>query len=348
MERLTMYSSGIAQRLSSKELTPSLSSKSESTMRSTWRATERPTSFLSSTPDCTSASPKRRLRPSSLMRADTRLNCSSVMRPSATSASPSRSFLRLLAAKTMRPWSRNTVLTIRPDCTCRSPLCRSTESLRSVSLMGVTARSVSMGSPDTTPGEDRQPPERARSLAGVDAQLRDTPAVGPGPRDQETEGPRRHRGCEQEDLAVALAFHALIVERGPPRPHLRLPEFAAVGGDEQLQFARAEAAVAVDVQLDAVEPRRLRQRHLQPVPRTLHALGAPPGVVAAVDRLRQLGEVLRGGEPCRLEMHPAARRVQCRGDTPYGQPRAVPWIDRLGLAHLLEAEPVNPWNGPRL
>src|SRR6266581_2582354 len=282
MERLTMYSSGIAQRLSSKELTPSLSSKSESTMRSTWRATERPTSFLSSTPDCTSASPKRRLRPSSLMRADTRLNCSSVMRPSATSASPSRSFLRLLAAKTMRPWSRNTVLTIRPDCTCRSPLRRSTESLRSVSLMGVTARSVSMGSPDTTPGEDRQPPERARSLAGVDAQLRDTPAVGPGPR-------------EQEDLAVALAFHALIVERGPPRPHLRLPEFAAVGGDEQLQFARAEAAVAVDVQLDAVEPRRLRQRHLQPVPRTLHALGAPPGVVAAVDRLRQLGEVLRGG-----------------------------------------------------
>ena len=147
MDRLTMYSSGIAERRSSKTATPSPNSKRERTMRSTWRATDRPTSFLSRTPDWTRASPKRRLRPSSLTRtsAETRVNCSSVIRPSATSASPSRSFLRLLAAKMMRPWSKNTVLTIRPDCTCRSPLRRSTESLRRVSLMGDVARSVSIG-----------------------------------------------------------------------------------------------------------------------------------------------------------------------------------------------------------
>ena len=34
------------------------------------------------------------------------------MRPRATSASPRRSFFRLLAAKTMRPWSKKRVLTV--------------------------------------------------------------------------------------------------------------------------------------------------------------------------------------------------------------------------------------------
>src|SRR5262249_8910132 len=74
----------------------------------------------------------------------TRLNSSSVMRPSATRASPSRSFLRLLAANTRRPWSKKTVFTIFPERTWRSPLLRVAESCRRVSAMGAVARSVSI------------------------------------------------------------------------------------------------------------------------------------------------------------------------------------------------------------
>ena len=99
-----MYSSGIAEGRSSNAATPSISAKSDTTMWFTWRATERPSSPLSSTPVWTSASPNRRLR-SARTRADAASNCSSVIRPSETSASPRRSFFRLLAANTIRPWS---------------------------------------------------------------------------------------------------------------------------------------------------------------------------------------------------------------------------------------------------
>ena len=97
-----MYSRGMVQRRSSKEAAPSASSKRETTTRRTWRATAVPISLLSITPEATRASPNRRLR-SPFMRADTRENSSSVMRPRARRASPRRSFLRLLAAKTRRP-----------------------------------------------------------------------------------------------------------------------------------------------------------------------------------------------------------------------------------------------------
>ena len=82
-------------------------------MRLTWRATEVPSSFLSITPAAIRASPKRRLR-SPFMSAETRVNSSSVMRPRARSASPRRSFFRLLAAKTRRPWSKDAILTSLP------------------------------------------------------------------------------------------------------------------------------------------------------------------------------------------------------------------------------------------
>src|SRR6185503_10469082 len=53
---------------------------------------------------------------------------------------------RLLAAKTIRPWSKKTVLTVLPERTWRSPLLRPSERARRVSPIGVTARSVSMTS----------------------------------------------------------------------------------------------------------------------------------------------------------------------------------------------------------
>ena len=59
-------------------------------------------------------------------------------------ASPRRSFRRLLAANTIRPWSKKSVLTTLPDWTWRSPELRDPASARSVSAMGVVARSVSI------------------------------------------------------------------------------------------------------------------------------------------------------------------------------------------------------------
>ena len=138
-----MYSSGIGALRSSKTAAPSTSSKSESATWRTWRATAVPTSWRSITPACTSASPK--LRRSVRISAETRLKSSSVMRPSATSASPSRSRRRLLAANTSRPWSKKAILTMRPARTCRSPLRRSAESRRIVSEIGLWAMSVSIG-----------------------------------------------------------------------------------------------------------------------------------------------------------------------------------------------------------
>ena len=140
-----MYSSGIAHGRSSNEVAPSVNSKSDSTMRFTWRATERPSSSLSMTPARTSASPKRRRFSPSFMKETARLNSSSVMRPSATRASPSRSFFMLLAANTTRPWSKKIVFTILRERTCRSPLRRSRESREKTSETGVTARSTSIG-----------------------------------------------------------------------------------------------------------------------------------------------------------------------------------------------------------
>jgi hypothetical protein len=150
MDRLTMYSRGIADRRSSKVATPSEKGNTESTMRFTWRETEPPSSVLSMMPAWIRASPNLRLRspPSS---AEAWLYWSSVMRPRATRASPRRSFLRLLAAKTMRPWSKKMVLTALPDCTCRSPLLRDPARARRVSAMGVVPRSMSIAGPlDTT------------------------------------------------------------------------------------------------------------------------------------------------------------------------------------------------------
>ena len=83
-------------------------------------------------------------------RAEAWSNCSPVMWPSATRASPRRSFLRLLAANTMRPLSKKRVFTALPDWTCRSPLLRAAARERSVSAMGVVPRSVSMKPLDIT------------------------------------------------------------------------------------------------------------------------------------------------------------------------------------------------------
>src|SRR5262245_11381622 len=179
-------------------------------MRRTWRATEPPSSFLSMRPDCTSASPNRRLR-SAFMRAETSRNCSSVMRPRATRASPRRSFFRLLAAKTSRPRSKKRVFATFPDRTCRSPLLSSAEIFWIVSAMGVTLRSVSMATPlVTTPPGGGQP-----LLTKLSPEARHLP------KDTRDHG---RRGEVRDPADAGEVVDAHLDDRGvrPPRPEQEL------------------------------------------------------------------------------------------------------------------------------
>src|SRR6185503_9474479 len=288
-----MYSSGIEHRRSSKNAAPSASGKSESTMTFTWRATEWPSSFLSMTPALTRASPNRRRWIPSSIRAEARVNSSSVIRPSAIRASPRRSFLRLLAPKTIRPWSKNTVFTVLPDRTWRSPLARPSERRRRVSEMGVTVRSVSIAPDDTTPlglVDEERPPGPGSGAGG--------PGRGAGRRVQDHEADpesagqapagRLARSRAAQRLAggqpVLAVVHQPVDARERPLPQRR----PAV---DPLRPRRAE------VPEDAGPPRGVADRHRDPsVPDHLGPeAGGPPlaeglRVAVAADR----GQAERG------------------------------------------------------
>ena len=138
-----MYSSGIAAARSSKTAAPSTSSKSDSATRRTWRATDG--AHLVAVHD---AGLDERLAEAAAVGAHERGDAVEVLVGDAAEGHQRLAqavLRRLLAAKTSRPWSKKAILTMRPERTCRSPLLRSADELRSVSAIGLLARSVSIG-----------------------------------------------------------------------------------------------------------------------------------------------------------------------------------------------------------
>src|SRR5688572_5965081 len=265
MERLTMYSRGIEVGRSSNDATPSVKANVERTMRLTWRATMRPISLFCRNPAPTRASPTRSLR-SFFRYASACRYSSAVMRPWATSVSPSRSFFMLLAAKMARPLSKKIVFTARPDCTWRSPLRRPAASWRSGSAIGVTERSVSITADLGYHGGRRRHNPAPRSGCAVPQdQAGRAPAAPAGTGQRDADRVPARRGVEQHQLARRGKLG--LGARPSFQPGFRVPPSAA--SDVELQLAPGESRGIAQLQLDPGDRDLAAELEAQEVARAL-------------------------------------------------------------------------------